>query len=191
MKRMFLSAIMATAFLFGANAQTVITNDYSSPITQAEGQQIDNSDDEKSSASFDLSYQGIENGFGLGMTWVFNHFAINFSWLEGDTNQYITKNEGWRAGIGLNYRHWLSDFFYIEGQAGIEYTHATLKMKGGDKYSDGDFGLFLTPRIGIPLINISDGKLGIVAGYRWDFNKFKFSKENTADYFTIGILGTF
>ena len=190
MKKLFLSAFMATAFLFGASAQTVITNDYGSPITGADGQSVSDSDDEREVGSFDLSYQAISGGFGMGITWVFNYLVINASFLSGDTDKYIEKNEGWRAGIGANYRHWLADFIYIEGQAGVEYSHSTIKMKGGDKNSDGDVGLFVTPRVGIPFLNIANTKWGIVAGYRWDFNKFKFKKENTDDYFTIGIVAT-
>ena len=47
MKKLFLSAIMATTLLFGANAQTVITNDYGSPVTGADGQQVSDNDDER------------------------------------------------------------------------------------------------------------------------------------------------
>lgn len=190
MKKLFLSAIMATTLLFGANAQTVITNDYGSPVTGADGQQVSDNDDERAKGGIDISYQAVDGGFGMGFSMVFNYLVFNVSWISGDTDKYIEKNEGWRAGVGLNYRHWLTDFLYIEGQAGVEYSHATLKMKGGDKNSDGDFGMFVTPRVGVPLLNIADAKWGIVAGYRWDFNKFKFSKEYTADYFTIGIVAT-
>ena len=190
MKKLFLSAFLATALLSGANAQTVISNDYGSPITGAAGQQVGESSEEQPLGGFDLSYQALDGGFGMGLTWVFNSLVLNFSWLAGDTDKYIEKNEGWRAGVGFNYRHWLSDFLYIEGQAGLEYSHVTVKIKGGDSESDGNLGLFVTPRVGIPLLTIGDAKWGIVAGYRWDFNKFKFKKEYTDDYFTIGIVAT-
>lgn len=126
----------------------------------------------------------------MGMSYVIGNIVINGSYLSGDTDKYITKNEGWRIGIGGNYRYWLTDFLYAEGQAGIEYSHVSIEVKQGTKTesnSDGNVGMFLTPRIGLPLFKLWGGKLGVVAGYRWDFNKFKFSKDYTDKYFTIGI----
>ena len=81
MKRLLFTAVMATAFFFGTNAQTVINNDYSSPITGADGQSVSQSSDEESESwsygavgfySFDgfenwgLTYGGINpNGIGI------------------------------------------------------------------------------------------------------------------------------
>ena len=62
---------------------------------------------------------------------------------------------------------------------------------GEDKESDGNLGLFVTPKIGLRLFTWDEIDWGIQAGYRWDFQEFKFSKAYTADYFTIGIIGLF
>lgn len=70
----------------------------------------------------------------------------------------------------------------------MQYLHATAKIKGGDEEEkNGEFGLFLTPRLGVKLFNIGGDYLSLVGGYRWDFNEFKFKKEYTRDYFTIGL----
>jgi len=139
---------------------------------------------------FDMSYQAIEHGFGMGIGWVFSPVVINASFISGDTNKYVTKNEGWRVGLGGNYRFWIAKPLFIEAQAGVEYTHVTLETKVNgqkDKNSEGNFGMFLTPRIGLKLFKLWDANMGIIAGYRWDFNKFKFDKDYTDKYFTIGI----
>ncbi|MBR1879409.1 MAG: hypothetical protein IJ804_01440 [Prevotella sp.] len=187
---------MVVTFGMNVNAQTVIANDYGSPISGADGQSVNSNDDEEElKSSFDISYQAIENGFGLGMTWVFNHIVLNGSMISGETNSYIKKNEGWRIGLGLNYRHWLANFLFIEGQAGVEYTHGTVEIKVSknetSENSEGNFGMFLTPRVGLKALKIAGTDWGVVAGYRWDFNKFKFDKDYTAKYFTIGLIGVF
>ena len=153
--------------------------------TEAAGESADLT----SGCSFD--YLGIEDAFGLSYNLIFNHLLLNFRMVSGDTNSVVTSNEAWSAGVGYNYRYWLAKSLYIEGQAGVEYAHATLEYKDSNrktvKDSNGDFGLFLSPRIGLNLFKLWDCDWGVVAGYRWDFNKFKFSKEYTSDYFTIGL----
>ena len=60
------------------------------------------------------------------------------------------------------------------------YTTAVQKW---DETSDGNFGLFVTPRVGLVL-----GKsIALTAGYEWNFLDFKFDKEHRSDYFTVGL----
>ena len=62
--------------------------------------------------------------------------------------------------------------------------NSTVKSKTtDDKASDSNLGLFITPRLGIKLFN----NCTLVAGYRWDIDEFKFKKEYTVDYFTLGL----
>lgn len=197
MKRILSLAVLAIAFIISANAQTAYANDNNSQAKIEDGQSvITNSDDknEKSRSGMDFSYHAVENGFGLGFSMIFDYVVLNFSSISGDTDKYITKNDAWRAGLGGNYRYWIANFIYAEGQAGIEYSHASLEYKidskNKKKESDGNIGLFVTPRIGLKLFKLWDIDWGVTAGYRWDFNKFKFDKEHTDDYFTIGISAT-
>lgn len=138
-----------------------------------------------------VEYQAIENSFAAGFNIVYNHFALCLSMMEGDTNSYVTKNSGWRAGLGYNYRYWLNKSIYVEGTAGVQYSHSKIEYQDEEGESGGNLGLFATPKVGVKLFTWGDYTWGIQAGYRWDFNKFKFSKAYTADYFTIGIVGIF
>lgn len=159
-----------------------VTETKSSHGTKEAGESV------KLDSGIGFDYMAIENtsgGFGINL--IFDGFLLNFKTVKGDTDSYVTKNKSWGVGIGGNRRCWLSKYFFVEGQFGVEYVHSSLKYKVDKnkttKDSNGDLGLFVTPRIGIKL-----GKgLGIVAGYRCDFAKFKFNKENTSDYFTVGI----
>ena len=154
--------------------------------------QSENSNEETAlENSLTLEYQAIENAFGMGFNLVAKHFALNFSWIEGETNSYVEKNSGWKLGAGYNQRYWLNKSIYVEGTAGIQYAHGKVKTTGGEEESNGNLGLFATPKIGIKLFTLNDQVWGVQAGYRWDFSEFKFSKEYTADYFTIGIVGLF
>lgn len=141
--------------------------------------------------SLTFEYQAVDNAFGIGATFVANHLNINFSLIDGDKNAYIEENSAWRIGAGYNHRFWLNSFLFLEGAVGAQYTHSKVKYDGGGKDSEGNIGMFVTPKVGLKLFHWSDIDWGIQAGYRWDFHKFKFTKEYTADYFTIGLLGLF
>jgi len=80
---------------------------------------------------------------------------------------------------------------YVEGVIGVQYSHQSVKAADGEKESEGNLGLWASPKIGVLLINTSKSEplwIGLQAGYRWDVNEFKFKKDYTNDYFTIGIV---
>ena len=193
MKKITLVVFGLFCMLSSTQAQKVIKTDVnrtetiSKPTngTEAAGESTD------LTGGASLEYLGIEDGFGLSYNLIIDHFLLSGRLISGETNSVVKSNEAWSVGVGYNYRYWLAKYLYVEGQAGVEYTHATLEYKDSNKKtvkdSNGDFGLFLTPRIGLKLFKLWDTDWGVVAGYRWDFNKFKFSKENTSDYFTIGL----
>ena len=193
MKKIALVVLGLFCMLTSTQAQKVIKTDVNRTETTSKStngtEAAGESADLTSGCSFD--YLGIEDAFGLSYNLIFNHLLLNLRMVSGDTNSTVTSNESWSVGVGYNYRYWLAKSLYIEGQAGVEYAHATLKYKDDNKKivkdSNGDFGLFLSPRIGLNLFKLWDCDWGVVAGYRWDFNKFKFSKEYTSDYFTIGL----
>ncbi len=169
------------------DAQKVITDDVNrtatTQISTAHGH-----DDEVNylNSGAGIDYQSIENGYGIGLNFAFKYLLVDLSFGSAD-NDYIDVSS-WSAGIGGQYRYWFNKWLYIEGRAGVQYLHATAKVKEGDeKESNGDFGLFLTPRLGVKLFKLGSDYLSLVGGYRWNFNKFKFKKEYTSDYFTIGL----
>lgn len=141
-----------------------------------------------------LEYQAVDGGFGLGMNLIINHFVLTGSLQSLETNKYVTTNENWSIGVGYNYRNWLGKTFYIEGTAGVEYIHSTVEVKSGSETaedSNGEFGLFINPRIGMKLFKYFDNWISLTAGYRWDFIKFKFDEDYINDYFTVGLSTTF
>lgn len=160
----------------------------------------------------DAEYQAIDGGSGYGLNISCGGknggLVLKGAITSGKTNSDITKNEGWNIGIGYGYRYWFNKMFFVEGQAGVGYYHGTVEMRYEDgvndhysvalghytttkyskkKDSNGEFGCFFQPRIGV---NIAKG-YGLFAGYNWDFIKFKFNKDYTSDYFSVGMIAVF
>lgn len=206
MKRIIVAVCALCLALSGAKAQKVLKDNINGETAPATTTGNGSGDDygDVMNGGISFGYQALDGGYGMEFNMVFNHLMLTGSLISGETNNYVTKNDGWRAGLGYNYRYWLGKSVFIEGAVGIEYSHASVEVKtytgtsktGRAQYetakaSDGNWGLFLYPRIGTRLFKIADVDYGLYAGYRWDFNEFKFSKEYTADYFTVGIIGIF
>lgn len=157
-----------------------------------------------------MEYQGYDGGWGRELNFRYKYVLVDFDNLSGETNSTITENSGWNIIAGGNYRQWFGKWFYVEGSAGLDYFHRTIETRvaysttrappnnfgasgSATKYTyqkdkNGEFGLFVNPRVGVKLFNFkSGGSMGLTASYRRDFLKFKFKKANTTDYFTVGI----
>ncbi|MDR1004050.1 MAG: hypothetical protein LBL97_03465 [Prevotellaceae bacterium] len=204
-KVLFFMVIAICLATFEIKAQTAATAEKTEEVAQ-ETSTSEAETDGQSGGEF--GYLGIENGSGFGWNIVFKHILLTYAFTSGDNNDYMKNISGWRAGLGYNYRYNITKFLYIEGHAAVAYYHNSYEYPASssgetrgsvpsahgygktptewEKESNGDFGMFVSPRIGL---NIYKG-IGIVAGYHWDFAKFKFSKEYTTDYFTVGIAIT-
>ena len=145
-----------------------------------------------------------DQAFGVGLDYVVSYLNVNASYIFGKTDDTVKDNAGWQIGIGGNYRYNISKVFYVEGRAGIGYYHWSSKYRyqSGEKEVGPSWGnhhttvatydykkntaneaeLYVSPRVGIHITK----NFSIVAGYRWNFIKFKFDKEHTNDYFSIG-----
>lgn len=193
MKKLLFTALMATAFLFSANAQTVISNDYGSPITGADGQSASqDSDDEAEAFGYVglmfYSFDGFENyGLffgntnpnGLGLD-----FAVRASFKEhGNVNTDIMFN----YSIGL----------VEKSSTQVAVTLAlgpSLRMqdeiKGVDKKGNLEWEkskIFCDCVIN-PKLTVRIDKVVISAGYFYWAPKFKFSKDDGATGgFNIGL----
>ena len=181
-------AVCALCLTFGSvNAQKVMEDNVEgTEQTKTTSGKSGESDNDVLKCGFGAEYQGIDGGFGMGFNLIYNHVMVGFSWLWGDTNDTVTKNDGWRVSLGYNYRYWLGKAVFIEGTAGFEYCHVSTEYKtqstsgtrnsiplaqqlsGSNrpkteirKDSNGDFGLFLYPRVGV--------KLGKVSGTDWGY----------------------
>lgn len=198
-----------------AKAQTVVSENIHGTTQETTTQKV-NSEVEQKNSSVEFDYLAVEDGFGIGMNLVINRFfvALAMSYGTKDSDSFRDQSS-WHIGLGYNYRHYFAKSFFIEGRAGVGYYHGSYEYKVSasnltransvpsqhgknntssttwKKESNGEFGMFISPRIGIRLFELWGNDLNLVAGYRWDFNKFKFSKEYTNDYFTVGIASTF
>lgn len=177
----------ALFFAITVNAQKVLTDDVDSTATVTTST-AHGHDEEVNylNGGGGLDYMAVEDGFGLGLNFVLGHVLVDFSAVSQGNDYYDA--DIYTIGVGGQYRYWFNKTLFIEGRAGIHYRHGTVKWKVEDeKESKGKFGMFITPRIGLKLFKVGGDYLALVAGYRWDFNEFKFNKENTADYFTVGL----
>ena len=75
MKKTIFVALMTCVIGMNANAQILIGSDYDSPTTATTVSQTkaDDNEIEQSQGGFDLQYHGIEHGWGLGVSYVFNY----------------------------------------------------------------------------------------------------------------------
>ena len=179
---------------------------------------------EQKRSGFEISYLGVEDGFGLDFSLLMKGFYLSGGMTNGKDVKYggktIMQNiKGWYAGVGYNYRYYIVPRFYIEGRAGILYSHSSYEYKSGsdnrssraipsnygqnhssssssssswEKESNGGIGLGIAPQIGICLFQAKSGSdLCLIGGYHWTFAEFKFDKEHKNDYFSVGIAVNF
>jgi opacity protein-like surface antigen len=191
MKKMICAVMMALAMTASVNAQTVIANNYDSPISSANGQSANNDFDPLGSqGGFEVKYHAIEKGWGVGLDYVFSHFLIGYNYLFGETGDMVKSNSGMEIYAGGNYRYHITEQFFVEGRlmAGWYNWEIETKYKSGkttktNKITTDKAFLGFAPQIGIDF-----GSWGINAGYRWDWVDFQFDKDHTADRFTIGLV---
>lgn len=190
MKKMLLLAIMAIASLFSANAQTVIANDYSSPITGADGQNV-NSDDDNESVSFvGLGYFSCNDWENYSISFMNYTFNGVCAGVNLRSNLEFSEHQGtFNADVLINYSYGVyrnSDVkVMITGEAGPSLASRSYIDSDGD-ISD---GFFIDALIGIKGTVIFNNKVVLSAGYQIWAPKFKFGKDYNADgfYAQLGI----
>ena len=201
------------------NAQKVLTDDVNrtenEKTSTAHGTDPEVNDLQ---GGFGLDYLGIEDGWGIGLNIPMMKYAVIDAGYSSAGSDGVDVSS-WYVGIGGHYRYWFNKWLFIEGNIGVLYGHTSIDIDydsgsystrakpnnfkdnvgtgssstGSDSYddSDGAFGLFFTPRLGIRLFKFGNSDIALVGGYRWNFSDFKFDKEHTSDYFTIGIASIF
>ena len=185
MKRLLFTAVMATAFFFGTSAQTVINNDYSSPITGADGQGVSQSSGDEAESysygavgfySFDgfenwgIAYGGINpNGIGLDFA-----FRMNFK-EHGNFNVDVLLN--YSVGLVSNGSTQVALTFALGPSFRTQDELKGVNSKGNLEWENGKFFCdgVVNPRLSVKL-----GKLALSAGYFYWAPKFKFSKDDGA-----------
>ena len=145
------------------------------------------SNPEQKRSGFEISYLGVEDGYGLDFSLLAKGFYLGGGVTNGKDVKYggetIARNrKGWYVGVGYNYRYYISSRFYIEGRARILYAHNSAEYNMGEvrsssraipsnlgqnhsssssssweKESDGGIGFGIAPQIGICLYQAKSG----------------------------------
>lgn len=141
---------------------------------------------QKQEAAADVQYHAIDNGWGIGISGGGSYFLFGYDYYFGKTNELISSNIGMEIYAGGNYRYHITDYFYLEGRIFAGYYQWDTKFKG--KGYDIDDIKVREAFIGVsPRAGLRYKRVAISAGYRWDWVKFKFRKENCTDRFNIGL----
>ena len=193
MKKLFLSAFMTMAFLFGASAQTVITNDYGSPITGADGQNSStSSDDEQESFGYAglmyYGFDGFENyGIFYGIT------TPNGVGFDAALRAQFKSHGNFNTDLFINYSFGLwsqNDNQLLLTLAAGPSMRTYDEVKGVNKYGNVEYDSGKTAFDGVinPRLTIKFGRLVLTGGYFYWAPKFKFSKDDGATGgFNVGL----
>lgn len=141
---------------------------------------------QKQEGAWDVHYHAIDNGWGIGTSFS-RYFLFGFDYYFGKKSEGMSSNMGFEVYAGGDYRYHITEYFYLEGRifAGYyEWNTSFNKVKGYGmediKVKEAFLGV--SPRAGLRYKRVA-----ISAGYRWDWVKFKFKKENCLDRFNIGL----
>ena len=133
----------------------------------------------------DIQYHAIENGWGVGLSFVAQYFVFGYDYYFGKEGGGVRTNMGMEIYLGGNYRYFVTENFYVEGRIIGGYYQWDMKFDknvGAKDQSIKEAFIGLSPRAGLKF-----GKVAISAGYRWDWVKMKFKKENCLDRFNVGL----
>lgn len=198
MKRTILTLLFPALLTVYTNAQVVISNDYGTPVGQAGDLNDDvdwrwNDDYHRSqtAAQGNSSYSSAidyEDPFMYaGLSWYnttgTNTFGLNVGYLRwnglgADFN--VSTDESfknfWDFNLNINYAFGLWNNDSSAGMITFAVGPSFYTSKTGDDGSESTFNLVTNPRFTIRVNHILFN-----LGYRIQFNKFKFKKENTSD----------
>lgn len=205
MKRVILSAFMAALLSMNANAQVVISNDFGTPVGNADDLNSDvnwrwNDDYHRGGNSFsfnDDDYDYDEPFFFAGASWYLdsstNVFGINggymgYNRLGGEINIVTDQSfdNNWDFGAAVNYSLgiWKTGSSMGILTFAVGPTYHLYKTTAGN---EGQCDIIVDPRLSVRVNHIL-----ITAGYQQRFNKCKFTKEYTADpMFHLGVAYCF
>jgi hypothetical protein len=144
-------------------------------------------DPQKQEGAMDVQYHGIDNGWGIGVSGGGSYFLFGYDYYFGKKSEGMSSNMGMEIYAGGNYRYHITEYFYLEGRIFAGYYQwdtefNKVKGYGLDDIKVREAFLGVSPRAGLRY-----KKVAISAGYRWDWVKFKFKKENCLDRFNIGL----
>lgn len=176
MKKLFVT-LVALVMTLGAFAQ----NDQS---VQTEKTKL-------SETGVDVFYLGR---FGDAHAMGLNIYGSKFE-LGGFMN--VSGADLWSINLGFRNRWYLGESFFLDGSLGPTYTNLkydTVDSKGKKKSkNEGKFGLYIWPRLVVPLWVKSDRKewVGVNLGVRFDAVDFKFDSPDKRCNINIGVSYNF
>lgn len=189
MKKFFISAFMALVFCIAGNAQTVISNNYGSPITGADGQSIHDSDDQESIGYGGLGYYSYDGGENYSLsygTYTFNGFGygmnlrsnLKFGEHESSFNGDILLNYSLGAYSNDNVK------VLITPEIGPSLgTRSAYNSKGEIE----DSQIFIDGFVGLKATVVYN-KIVLSLGYHMWAPKWKFGKEKADGFYAqIGL----
>ena len=188
-KQLFCSVLLATMFLCGTNAQTVITNDYGSPIIGTDNQKVSNYDDEEESLTvINLVYYGFDGASNYGLSDYFinpNNIGFEFN-IRMNFKQYGNYN----VDLGPNYsfKLWGQDNkrLFLTAAIGPSFRVQNvpkLSSSGSiEEETQYKFDLFANIRLSFNINNIT-----ISAGYFLWGAEFKLSDGYAANGFNVAL----
>lgn len=128
-----------------------------------------------------VNYLFVDDGWGIDAAYTFNGFAVDAAYMHSSVGKYSANS--FSVGLGWMDHFMITDSFFIGGKVIAAYKSVSSSYDGQSGDDSDMIVLRVNPFLGYALSE----SLAITAGYNWDFNKFKFSKEYTADFFTVGI----
>ena len=182
MKKVFFSLAMLLAAQV-ATAQTVISNNYDSPITKVDGTNTTNNtetdgfvqgDDYSFTINTDQDLYGIKYLFDVSKS---AYFGLGFNLGTGDYSSYSSS-----LFLGLGKRYLLGNSFLLQGKLGVyggymSYEVPTVNDKGKVTKKDKDefiYGAEANVAAGLKLWTTKKGTRGfITVGYYMSAPKFK------------------
>lgn len=191
MKKATVMAVIAAALSVSANAQTVITNNYDSPISSV-NPQTDNSDSFVMGNDINVSYNSDSKiaGFSfIGNVSNSVYWGLNIS---ADIDGFDTYSSAFQLGVGKRYL--IGESFLVQGKIGPYAGYTSYKESQYDnsngKVTEKDKGKFLYGAnagiaAGIKLWNTKKGNSTfLTVGYYLNAMEFK-----TVDLFKNGSWG--
>ena len=190
MKKIILSLVALMTIQLGANAQTVITNNYDSPITSADG----------TVPSQNVSPTGFRQGNDLGVTFNTDQKLYGLNFLS-DVSDLVYFGFGYKMGfgdyssylatfqLGVGKRYVFDDTFLIQGKIGPymgynSYEYPSYNSKNGKSSTETKdeftYGANASICAGLKLWNTKKGNSTFITlGYYMTAPEFK--TENMGD----------
>ncbi len=192
MKKILFTALMVFAFGMNASAQNVITNDYQTPITGADGQNVNESNDgdKETFGTIGLMYYGFKDLDNYGLYWNMdtpNGFGMDFA-----LRAQFKSHGNFNLDLLFNYSFALwqqnENQLLLTLAAGPSFRSQEaidgFNKNGSPTYKD---KLFVDCGLN-PRLTVKVGKFALTGGFYYWAPKFKFSKDDGAQTgFNVGL----